>query len=103
MPFYLGTELPLKWIKELEEETSAMKGQPLYMTCELNKEKDAIWKKNGEVLKKQAGKIQINVIGMQHALTIQNSTEADTGLISCEVSGQEDVKTSTNVKIIGKQ
>lgn len=92
----------MKWIKELEEETSALKGQPLYLTCELNKERDVIWKKNGEVLKKKENKIQINIIGMQHAVTIQNSTEEDAGSYSCEVSGQEEVKTSTNVKVIGK-
>lgn len=103
LPFYLLTELPVKWIKELEEETSAIKGQALYMTCELNKERDVIWKKNGEVLKKQAGKVQINIIGMQHAVTIQNTSEEDTGVYTCEVAGQEDVLTKTNVKVIGKQ
>lgn len=92
----------MKWIKELEEETSALKGQPVYLTCELNKERDVTWKKNGKVLKKQAGKIQINIIGMQHAVTIQNSSEDETGLYTCEVANQEDVKTSTNVKIIGE-
>lgn len=99
---FLPTELPVKWIKELEEETSALKGQPVYLTCELNKERDVTWKKNGKVLKKQAGKIQINIIGMQHAVTIQNSSEDETGLYTCEVANQEDVKTSTNVKIIGE-
>lgn len=93
----------MKWIKELDEETSALKGQPIYMTCELNKERDVVWKKNGEVLKKKAGKVQINIIGMQHAVTIQNSADEDPGSYSCEVSGQEDVKTTTNVKVIGKQ
>lgn len=93
----------MKWIKELEEETSAMKGQPLYMTCELNKERDVIWKKDGEVLKKKAGKVQINIIGMQHAVTIQNSTEEEAGSYSCEVANQEEIKTSTNVKVIGKK
>lgn len=80
-----------------------MKGQPIYMTCELNKERDVVWKKDGTVLKKKANKVQINIIGMQHAVTIQNSTEDDAGSYSCEVDGQEDVKTVTNVKVIGKQ
>lgn len=93
----------MKWLKELEEDTSALQGQPIYMTCELNKEREVIWKKNGEVLKKKAGKVQINIIGMQHAVTIQKSAEEDAGCYSCEVSGQEDVKTSTNVKVIGKR
>lgn len=92
----------MKWIKELEEDTSALKGQPLYMTCELNKERDVVWRRNGEVLKKKAGKVQINIIGLQHAVTIQNATEDDTGTYSCEVVGQEDVKTATNAKVIGK-
>lgn len=73
------------------------------MTCELNKERDVVWKKDGEVLKKKAGKVQINIIGMQHAVTIQNSSEEEAGCYSCEVANQEDVKTSTNVKVIGKQ
>lgn len=97
------TELPVKWLKELEPETSCMKGQPMYLTCELNKERDVIWKRNGAVLKKQAGKVAINVIGMQHAVTIQNSTDEDAGEYTCEVDGQEDVKTNTNVKVIGKE
>lgn len=96
------TELPVKWVKDLEPETSCMKGQPMYLTCELNKERDVIWKRNGEVLKKKAGKVAINVIGMQHAVTIQNSTEEDAGKYTCEVESQEDVKTTTDVKIIGK-
>lgn len=92
----------MKWIKELEEETSPLKGQPLYMTCELNKERDVVWKRNGQILKKMAGKIAINVIGLQHAVTIQNSTEEDAGLYVCEVANQADVQTSTNVKVIGE-
>uniref|UniRef100_H3DPY7 non-specific serine/threonine protein kinase n=1 Tax=Tetraodon nigroviridis TaxID=99883 RepID=H3DPY7_TETNG len=80
-------ELPVKWIKELEEETSALKGQPLYVTCELNKERDVIWKKDGEVLKKKAGKIQINVIGMRHVLEIKEVTLDDTCQIKAEAKG----------------
>lgn len=79
-----------------------MKGQPMYLTCELNKERDVVWKRNGELLKKKAGKVAINVIGMQHAVTIQNSTDEDAGIYTCEVDGQEDVKTSTTVKVIGE-
>ncbi|GAA6231232.1 titin-like isoform X1 [Lates japonicus] len=93
-------ELPVKWVKELEPETTCMKGQPMYLTCELNKERDVIWKRNGAVLKKQAGKVAINIIGMQHAVTIQNATDEDAGDYTCEVDGQEDVKTTTNVKVI---
>uniref|UniRef100_A0A3P8SUN1 Ig-like domain-containing protein n=1 Tax=Amphiprion percula TaxID=161767 RepID=A0A3P8SUN1_AMPPE len=90
---------------ELEEETSTLKGQPIYMTCELNKERDVVWKKNGAVLKKKEGKVQINVIGMQHAVTIQNSTDEDAGAYTCEVDGQEDAKgipTMANLTVIGK-
>lgn len=96
-------ELPVKWLKELEPETSCMKSQPMYLTCELNKERDVIWKRNGTVIKNQAGKVAINIIGMQHAITIQNAGDEDAGCYTCEVDGQEDVKTTTNVKVIGKR
>uniref|UniRef100_A0A8C6U3I6 Titin n=1 Tax=Neogobius melanostomus TaxID=47308 RepID=A0A8C6U3I6_9GOBI len=76
-------------------------GQPIYMTCELNKERDVVWRKDGKFLGKRENKVQINIIGMQHSVTIQNSVEADAGVYSCEVSEKEDVKTSSNVKVIG--
>lgn len=97
------SELPVKWLKELEPETTCMKGQPMYLTCELNKEREVIWKRSGAILKKKAGKVAINIIGLQHAVTIQNATDDDAGAYTCEVDGQEDVKTTTNVKVIGKQ
>ena len=100
--YSLLTELPVKWIKELDEETSPLKGQPLYMTCELNKERDVVWKRSGKILKLKTGKISINVIGLGHAVTVQNTTEEDAGLYTCEVANQPDVMTSTNVKVIGE-
>lgn len=75
----------------------------MYLTCELNKERDVIWKRNGTILKKKAGKVAINIIGLQHAVTIQNATEEDTGAYTCEVEEREDISTTTNVKVIGKQ
>uniref|UniRef100_A0A3Q2Q792 Titin n=1 Tax=Fundulus heteroclitus TaxID=8078 RepID=A0A3Q2Q792_FUNHE len=96
----ISCTLPVKWVKELEPETSCMKGQPMYLTCELNKERDVVWKHNGGLLKKKAGKVAINVIGLQHAITIQNSTDDDAGIYTCEVEGQENIKTSTTVKVI---
>lgn len=93
----------MKWVNELEPDTTCMKGQPMYLTCELNKERDVVWRRNGQVLKKKAGKVAINIIGLQHAVTIQNATEEDAGAYTCEVDGQEEIKTSTNVKVIGKQ
>lgn len=81
---------------------SAVKGQPVYLSCELNKERDVIWKKNGELLKKQENKLQINIIGLVHAITIQNAIEEDAGCYSCEVANQTELKTSTNVKVTGE-
>lgn len=79
-----------------------MKGQPMYLTCELNKERDVVWKRNGALLKKKAGKVAINIIGLQHAVTIQNTVDDDGGAYTCEVEGQEDIKTTTIVKVIGE-
>lgn len=95
----LFSELPVKFVKELEEETSALKGQHLYMTCELNKDKDVIWKKDGKTLASIPGKLQIAVIGLQRAITIQDAGDFDVGVYTCEC---EDAKTTTKVKVIGK-
>lgn len=92
----------MKWLKELEPETTCFKGQPMYLICELNKEREVLWKHNGAPLKTQAGKVAVNIIGLQHAITIQNATEEDAGAFTCEVVGQEDIKTTTNVKVNGE-
>lgn len=77
---------------------SVIKGQPMYLTCELSKDRDVVWKKNGKELKQIAGKIQINVIGLQRSVTIQDTNDDDAGVYTCEC---EDIKTQTNVKVIG--
>lgn len=70
----------------------------MYLNCELSKDKDVVWKKNGKELKEIPGKIQINVIGLQRAVTIQDMNDDDAGVYTCEC---ENIKTETNVKVIG--
>lgn len=70
----------------------------MYLTCELSKERDVIWKKNGIPLEQIPGKLAINVIGLQHAVTIQNATDDDAGIYTCEY---ENIKTEADVKVIG--
>lgn len=70
----------------------------MYLTCELSKDKEVVWKKNGKELKSIPGKITINVIGLQQGITIQDSNDDDAGVYTCEC---ENIKTQTNVKIIG--
>ncbi|KAL0184767.1 hypothetical protein M9458_020463, partial [Cirrhinus mrigala] len=88
-------ELPVKFTKNLEEETSVLKGQPMYLTCELSKDRDVVWKKNGQEIKEIPGKIQINIIGLQRAITIQDANDDDAGVYTCEC---ENIKTQTTVK-----
>lgn len=88
----------MKFTKNLDEEMSVIKGQPMYLTCELSKDRDVVWKKDGKELKQIAGKIQINVIGLQRTVTIQDANDDDAGVYTCEC---EDIKTQTNVKVIG--
>lgn len=91
--------MPVKWVKTLEEDgMSVLKSQPMYLTCELNKERDVVWKKSGVPLKNIPGKVAINVIGMQHAITIQDTGDDDAGIYACEC---DDIRTKTDVKIIG--
>lgn len=70
----------------------------MYLTCELSKDRDVAWKKNGKPLKDIAGKLAINVIGLQRAVTIQDAAEEDAGVYTCEC---ENIKTDGNVKVIG--
>ncbi|KAL4656704.1 titin-like [Arapaima gigas] len=90
-------ELPVRFTKTLEEEISVIKGQPTYLTCELSKERDVVWKKNGIPLQPIPGKLAINIIGLQHAVTIQNADDDDSGVYSCEC---ENLKTQGNVKVV---
>lgn len=77
-----------------------MKGQPMYLTCELSKDRPVVWKKNGKELVQLPGKVQINVIGLQQAVTIQDANDDDAGVYTCEC---ENLKTETKVKVIGKK
>lgn len=100
LAFFLSShiELPVKFTKNLEEETSVLKGQPMYLNCELSKDRDVVWKKNGVEIKEIPGKIQINIIGLQRAITIQDANDDDAGVYTCEC---ENIKTQTTVKVIG--
>lgn len=57
-----------------------------------------VWKKNGIEIKDIPGKIQINIIGLQQSITIQDANDDDAGVYTCEC---ENIKTQTNVKVIG--
>lgn len=76
-----------------------MKGQHLYLTCELNKDREVTWKRNGKPFTSVPGKIQVATIGLQRAVTIQNAGDEEVGVYTCEC---ENVKTESNVKVIGK-
>uniref|UniRef100_A0A4W3JK31 Ig-like domain-containing protein n=1 Tax=Callorhinchus milii TaxID=7868 RepID=A0A4W3JK31_CALMI len=69
------------------------KGQPLYLTCELNKDRDVIWKKDGEVVENIPGKLTISVIGLQRSITISDSDFSDAGVYTVETA---------NIKCEGK-
>lgn len=77
---------------------SVIKGQPMYLSCELSKDRDVVWKKDGKELKPAPGKVAINVIGLQRTVTIHDSNDDDAGVYTCEC---ENLKTQVNVKIIG--
>lgn len=89
----------MRFTKNLEEEISVIKGQPMYLTCELSKDRDVLWKKDGKPLSEIAGKIAINVIGLQRSVTVQDANDDDAGVYTCEC---ENLKTQSNVKIIGE-
>ena len=52
-----------------------VRGQPLYLSCELNKERDVVWRKDGKIVVEKPGKIVPGVIGLLRALTINDADD----------------------------
>ena len=77
----------MRFTKNLEEETTVIKGQPLYLTCELSKDRSVVWKKNGNPLSAVPCKIAINVIGLQQAFTMKDSNDDDAAVFVPAASG----------------
>lgn len=96
------TELPVRFVKPLEEEVTVVKGQPLYLTCELNKERSVVWRKDGKIIKDVPGKFALGIIGLSHTLMITDSDDADAGTYTVTVEGTE-LSCSSCVKVVGKQ
>lgn len=96
------TELPVRFVKTLEEEVTVIKGQPLYLTCELNKERSVVWRKDGKIIKDKPGKFALGIIGLSHSLTITDSDDADTGTYTVTVEDSE-LSCSSCVKVVGKK
>ena len=96
------TELPVRFVKTLEEEVTVVKGQPLYLTCELNKERSVVWRKDGKIIKDKPGKFALGIIGLSHSLTITDSDDADAGTYTVTVEDSE-LSCSSCVKVVGKQ
>lgn len=89
-------------MKTLEEEVTVVKSQPLYLTCELNKERNVVWRKDGKIIKDKPGKFALGIIGLSHSLTITDSDDADAGTYTVTVEDTE-VSCSSCVKVVGKQ
>lgn len=89
-------------MKTLEEEVTVVKGQPLYLSCELNKERDVVWRKDGKIIKSVPGKYALGIIGLQHAITITDTNDSDAGNYTVTVENT-DVSCSSSVKVVGKQ
>ncbi|KAI1237130.1 Titin, partial [Lamprotornis superbus] len=92
-------ELPVRFVKTLEEEVTVVKTQPLYLTCELNKERNVVWRKDGKIIKAKPGKFALGVIGLAHSLTVNDSDDADAGTYTVTVEDSE-LSCSSCVKVV---
>lgn len=92
----------MRFVKTLEEEVTVIKTQPLYLTCELNKERNVVWRKDGKIIKPKPGKFALGVIGLSHSLTVTDSDDADAGTYTVTVEDSE-LSCSSCVKVVGKQ
>lgn len=98
----LYTELPVIFVKNLEEEVTVVKTQPMYLSCELNKDRDVVWTKDGKKLSETSpGRYQTNIIGLIRTLTFVAAIDADTGVYTCTVPSA-NIQCSSNVKVVGK-
>lgn len=94
--------MPVKFVKLLEEEVTVVKTQPMYLSCELNKDRDVIWTKDGKKLSETSpGRYQTNIIGLNRTLTIVDADDIDAGVYTCTVESA-NIKCSSNVKVVGK-
>uniref|UniRef100_A0A8C5R3F8 Titin n=1 Tax=Leptobrachium leishanense TaxID=445787 RepID=A0A8C5R3F8_9ANUR len=75
--------------------------QPMYLSCELNKDRDVTWTKDGKRLQDAPGKYQINIIGLNRTLTIVSADDDDAGVYACTVDNTS-VSCDSNVKVVGK-
>lgn len=95
-------ELPVRFVKTLEEEVTVVKGQPLYLSCELNKERDVVWRKDGKIVVEKPGKIVPGVIGLMKALTINDADDFDAGTYTVTVESANNLECSSCVKVVGE-
>lgn len=91
----------MRFVKTLEEEVTVIKGQPFYLSCELNKERDVVWRKDGKIVKDKPGKIIQSIIGMQRSVTIMDTDDTDAGTYTVTVENTE-LSCQSCVKVVGK-
>lgn len=101
-PAISPTELPVRFVKTLEEEVTVVKGQPLYLSCELNKERDVVWRKDGKIVVEKPGRIVPGVIGLMRALTINDADDTDAGTYTVTVENANNLECSSCVKVVGE-
>lgn len=92
----------MRFVKTLEEEVTVVKTQPLYLTCELNKERNVVWRKDGKIIQAKPGKFALGVIGLSHSLTVADSDDSDAGTYTVTVEDSE-LSCSSCVRVVGKQ
>lgn len=92
----------MRFVKTLEEEVTVVRGQPLYLSCELNKERDVVWRKDGKIVVEKPGKIVPGVIGLLRALTINDADDSDAGTYTVTVENANNLECSSCVKVVGQ-
>lgn len=78
-----------------------IKGQPFYLSCELNKERDVVWRKDGKIIKDTPGKFILSIIGLQRSITIMDADDKDSGTYTVTVENST-LSCQSCVQVIGK-
>lgn len=73
----------------------------MYLSCELNKERDVVWRKDGKIVVEKFGKIVFGVIGLMRVLIINDVDDIDVGTYIVIVENVNNLECLFCVKVVG--
>lgn len=103
--FFLNTEIPVAFVRKLEDTYNSIEKQSITLECEVNKDNvNCVWKRYGKIIDED-DRIRIESIGRVQRITINDLNMQDKQTITCAaIKGRkiDEELASTSAKIIIK-